>query len=201
MKLSFQNILLLLVVALGMTCAVLFWQWREERNQHIISQQNYVALANGITHTQNSTGGDVATSGVRNLQLSDIKDSIIDAIRKELKIRPRNVETILTNNITTEKFITVKVKDTILYNNVKGDVFHYEDKWTQILYIKDDDTDSATVNYVTSAKLTQVLYKERRGWNIFKEEWWQRRPVKQTLSIDNPNISITYADVIKIDKK
>ena len=194
LKIIEYSVFVILLIALFW----LFKAWRSEREEHLRYQNNYKTATSQMAYFRTSTGQQYAIGGTLTLTRDEVKDSLIEVIRS-MNVKPRLINSISNVGLRDSTHLIVKVIDTLVYDSVHAEFADYLDKYTEFKFLKINDT--ARVTFTTTAALMQVIHKEKKGFKFWKATWWQRRPLMQTITCDNPNVFIKYSEFITIKKE
>jgi hypothetical protein len=155
-------------------------------------ENNYMALVEQLRNDNNNNMRILDLKiGELNNQFPEIKDQL-----KEIKIKIKNVETIQNINTTTTNHINTTLRDSVINDSIKVKVATYNDEWIKFSLININD--SISTNITTRDSLFIVLHKDPR--NLFQFLRGEPKNVRSTIKNYNPNSTITYNRLIKIEK-
>jgi len=151
-----------------------------------------------LTYYKSKAGQDVAKSNVLQIQLKELRAAFPEVITEiqNLKVKPGRAQLYSETEIITEKHITTVLKDSIVFDTIKGACFNFTDKWYNVSGCKINDSLTIAINSQDS--IVQVLYKGDRV-----RHWlWilSRRKLQQSITSKNPANKIIYSRVVEIEK-
>lgn len=157
-----------------------------------------MAISNSPVKTFTAKNGLKATkTDVMEFKVPEIK-KIYPALVKDaenVRISPGNLQNITEIGTCLSQAVTVKTRDSIVYDTVHVKVFNYQDKWTTICGVIGD---SSKVRIESRDSLQTFMHKGDR----IKPWLWvlSRRKLQQTIINTNPHIQITYQKILKIER-
>ena len=195
-------------VAIGII-VTLFFLWQGERESRIRVEGNQTTLLADVAYYKEKDSSSTASIGALELsfkefkrtqseEFTDLKDRL-----EVMDIRLRNIKSVSSANIETVTEFNTYLKDSTIYRTdttrVKALKLETEFNSVDLIVFPDNRTEG---RIITRDKLTQVVYKERRGDTFFKRlRFWKRRPLIQEINFENPDTKITYSRYIELTKK
>ena len=126
-----------------------------------------------------------------NRQFPEIKNQL-----KEMNIKLKNVVSLENINTQTKTEINTHIRDTIVYDTIPARIATYKDQWTDFKMLEIGDKLQASIT--TKDSIVCVLNKVKRSFG----QWIRKDPkmVRNTIKSYNPNSTILYNRLIKIEK-
>ena len=174
-------------------------QMRQLKSENNRVTANFEAEVRALEEVETRAGQIAYQNGVYNLKLSELADlypNLIDEIRN-LKVKPRRAESILTTSYNSEKHIVTELRDSVIFDTVEVRSFAYNDQWYDITGYSDNKHQHVYI--AMQDTLVQVVYKGER----IKPWLWifSPRKLEQRIALKNPNAKITYTQFIEILKE
>ena len=210
-KLIFLLILILLTGSLA-TCTVLFLKERQKSVKLESNIKYGYETGFKITEYYKAKNGQlVARNHVLELESKQFVDVISEDIKYKLNnlgINPRKVKYYSETAIETDKIITSKVRDSIVFKDstrvdtIHAELFNYQDEFYKISGIKIGNCQQLSISSCDS--ILQVVYKgaryNRKGNKIPGIFFWIPRRMEQVITCKNPASKVTYSKTILITK-
>jgi len=175
--------------------------WKRERDFRQRTESNQDALLENVKFYKTKDSLNVASIATLKLTLHEFKqadDKEISKLRnriKTLNVRLRNIQAVATANTQTTGTFTG-----VLHDTTGGKMLVINRKFGDISLFMQRDTVKA--KFVIRDRMTQVVYKERRGDNFWQRlRFWKKRRLRQDITFENPNTHITYPKYIEITNK
>lgn len=208
MKRALIRLIVLIVLIVALISA--FALYRAERRERIRVEQNQTTLLKDSEYWRVS--GEMNSAIIEDLKLREREfnqssDARVVAMKKEidrLNLKLKQVESItnvVTNTSTSFEGVT---HDTILIiknDSIRAKVFRVRTQFNDVTVQYYPTNDSIDVDVITRDEMTQVVYKEKRGFKFWKREFYQSRDIKQSIHFANPNTKIEYPTTIKIERR
>lgn len=160
---------------------------------------NFEAEVRALEEVETRAGQIAYQNGVYQLRLSELVKlypNLIAEIRN-LKVKPKRAESLLTTSYNSEKHIVTELRDSVIFDTVEVRSFAYNDQWYNITGYADDKHQHVSI--AMQDTLVQVVYKGER----IKPWLWifSPRKLEQRIALKNPNAKITYTQFIEILKE
>lgn len=174
-------------------------QMRQLRNENRRVSANLEAEVNALIEVETRAGQIAYQNRVFELRLSELADLypyLLDEI-KNLKIKPKRVESIHSTSFNSEKRIVTELRDSVILDTIQIKAFSYSDEWYNISGYSNDKKQHVFISMQDT--LIQVVYKGER-----KRPWlwiFSPRKLEQRIALKNPNAKISYTQFIDIHKE
>ena len=158
------------------------------------------ALNSQLTQYTDKQGREISEIAALELTVNELKNSFpqVIATLQELKIKPKQINSITQVSSQQQKEIITPVKDTIIiqYNDTStARAFRYRDPFYTVNGLIFTDTAHLKINSIDT--LTQIVYRERvKPWLLF----FSRTKLVQLIRTSNPANHVIYSRYIEIKK-
>ena len=201
MKISFNKILLLIALGLGVaTYSLHNWgsRMKEERDTY---QSNTQALLADVTQVRIDSAMMTSTIQVLNLSLDEYEKYRVEdaATIKKMGVCIKDLEAAGRHDVEVNDLVDDKVKDTnVIRDTVKVIVktVNMDTPYIKLDGIIEDNHLKGNIHLpVHLHQAFWVEYKHRFLW------WrWKVKAIHQTISSDNPYVEIKYTEFINLKK-
>lgn len=197
-----RNLRMIAVFAfVALSCLTVLWcleRIRTLKSENSRLETNLQSERSALIEVQTRSGLIAYQNDGLQLKLSELASlypNLINEI-KNLKIKPRRAESILTTSYNSEKHITTELRDSTVMDTIPVKAFAYSDAWYRITGFSDQKEQHVSI--ALQDTLVQVVYKGERT----KPWLWifSPRKLEQRVTLKNPNAQITYSKFIEIQK-
>jgi hypothetical protein len=154
-----------------------------------------------IAYFKTQNGTFAAKINAQELSVKQLKTEIINEI-KNLNIKPKNVYNYSETVIKSEKQIITAIRDSIINDTIKAEVFNYCDPFYSISGFQFNNEQIINISSIDS--IIQVVHKGDRlsisGRKYPKWFFLVPRRLQQSIENKNPNNKIVFAKYINISK-
>lgn len=184
----------------------LYFMWRSAQQKAVRLSGNQTTLLDQVQYWKLKDSTSAASVGALSLTVHELKkanDSSLTSLRKtidDLGVKIRLVKSASSVNYETVNNVNTFLKDSLVMDTIPVKVFDRTTKFNEVHLQIWPETDSLALRIITRDKLTQVVYKERRGWQFWTSEFWQKRKLRQVVHFENPDTRISYPQYIEISK-
>ena len=174
-------------------------QMHRLKNENSRISANLEAEVKALVELETKAGQVAYQNGVYQLQLKELVElypNLINEI-KNLKVKPKRAESILTTSIQSQKELTIELRDSVIYDTIQVKAFAYSDQWYNVSGYSNDKKQHVVISMQDT--LIQVVYKGER-----KKPWlwiFSPRKLEQRIALKNPNAKISYTQFIEIQKE
>lgn len=101
------------------------------KNENSRISANLDAEVKALVEIETKAGQVAYQNGVYQLQLKELVElypNLINEI-KNLKVKPKRAESILTTSIQSQKELTIELRDSVIYDTIQVKTFAYSDQW------------------------------------------------------------------------
>lgn len=162
-------------------------------------KNNLASYRERITELQSEDGSPMYQTDALEFRLRELSllyPRLLDEIRN-LKVKPRRVESISENGMESHIRIKAGIKDCVTKDSVKVREFSYQDEWYSVNGFATSDTQF--LNISSTDTLLQVVFRGER-----ERPWlwiFSPRKLTQRIKLSNPNSRIVYSQTIKVQKR
>ena len=191
----------------------LFFTWKlyqRERQNRIRLEDNQEILLKDKDYFKWKDEQNTAKIGTLYLTLNELKqsqDKQMVSLKSEVErlgLRLKDVQQLTTATLETVNKAKGVMHDTLIWHegiSEEAKIFRAKSKFNDITVTYFPATDSIKTKVITYDRMTQVCFKERRGFKFWKADFWQPRDISQVIHFENPDTKIDYPLTIEISKK
>ena len=200
------SLFIIFLIFTSVSSGYLLYKERKTTTRLSTDIKNGYAKGFEITEYYKAKNGQiVAKNAVLEFTNREIKNNIAPEIVKQLEnlgIKPKQITNYSETVIKSEKEIFTKMRDTLIYDTVKAQYFHYIDDFYVIDGIQVDNKQKLNIKSYDS--IIQVIYKgarySKQGRRLPGFCFWRPRSFEQVITSKNPSSKITYCKTISISK-
>lgn len=196
---TINTLLIALIIGLAAFLYSLFNLYTAAKNDKNRLQYNIHATQTAIEYLKTKNNKDYARINALTNKIDELENSVI-AEMKNLSIKVNRVVTYNETEITTEKEIITRLRDTAILSD-SFSVIDYKDNYYKIFGLINADT--ARINIASTDSIIQVVYRGQRisKKGKIKPNWFFFTPrrLQQAIFSKNPNAKIAYSKFIVIE--
>lgn len=186
---------------------ILLLLWRHEHREKVREKQNVEALTDQAVYFRLKDSTQAASIGALNLTLSELKSAttgqLLDLKEKiaAMDVRLKDIRNASSANLETSTVLNTFLRDSVVMDTIPIKYFRQSTKFNDIdLTVWPLFQDSINLRVVTRDKITQVVYRERRGVKFWTDAFWNKRKIRQVISVENPDTKISYPQYIELKR-